>query len=100
MLVRIFIQRDENSHTFKKKEMGDNGDGSSHNHAGLGLGAVEASPTSQCPPSPSTDGEDFSFTGDGVVLSQEFGEANNNNIQNAYLPQNEEITISHWVRPV
>ncbi|KAK4277271.1 hypothetical protein QN277_015289 [Acacia crassicarpa] len=95
MLVNIFNQRDESSHTFKKKEKRDES-GSNHN----GLGAVEASPASQCPPSPSSEGDEseFSFNGEGAVSSQDQfgGEANNN--PDAYLPQNVEITVRHWVQ--
>ncbi|XP_028807063.1 glutamate receptor 2.9-like [Neltuma alba] len=88
MLLRIFDQRDESSHTFRKKER------ASPTH---GLGPVEASPTSQCPPSPSSEGEfDFSLNGNGAVFSGEFGDANP---PNAYLPQNAEITVRHWIQP-
>ncbi|XP_054796823.1 glutamate receptor 2.9-like [Prosopis cineraria] len=90
MLVRIFDQRDESSHTFKRKE--DKSEAASTH----GPSAMEASPTSQCPPSPSSEAEsDFSFNGDGAVCSEEFNEA----YPNSFLPQNVEITVRHWIQP-
>lgn len=62
ILLRIFDQRDMESHTFKKSEMQSKSESSSPHH---GLGAVEASPTTHCPPSPSSRTEsNFSFYGD------------------------------------
>ncbi|XP_054793896.1 glutamate receptor 2.2-like isoform X2 [Prosopis cineraria] len=61
ILLKIFDQRNEDSHTFKKKEVRDRREGGSSNH---GLD-VEASPASPCPPSPSCQAEsNFSFEGD------------------------------------
>ncbi|XP_057432782.1 glutamate receptor 2.7-like [Lotus japonicus] len=63
ILVRIFDQRDLECHTFKKSET------SSPIH---NIGAVETSPSTHCPPSPSSQSEsNFAFHGD---LSPDYGD--------------------------
>ncbi|KAK2414371.1 glutamate receptor 2.5 [Trifolium repens] len=66
ILVRIFDQRDLDCHTFKKIE---NKIQSNNTHHNNDLGAIEASPGTHCPPSPSSQTEsnvsvydDFSFS--------------------------------------
>jgi ionotropic glutamate receptor len=66
ILGKIFDQRDLDCHTFKKIE---NKIQSSNTHHNNDLGAIEASPGTHCPPSPSSQTEsnvsvydDFSFS--------------------------------------
>lgn len=62
VLVSIFDQRDLNSHTFKKSGNKNESSNSLHHDD---LGAVEASPCTQCPPSPSSQTEsNVSLNGD------------------------------------
>ncbi|WJX41656.1 hypothetical protein P8452_28977 [Trifolium repens] len=64
ILVRIFDQRDSNSHTFKKSENKIKSSNSPHDDDD-DIGAVEASPGTHCPPSPSSQTEsNVSFYGD------------------------------------
>ncbi|KAK7283151.1 hypothetical protein RIF29_12472 [Crotalaria pallida] len=69
ILLRIFNQRDLNSHTFKKSGMVDHKSDTSSSHHHDGIGAVEASPSTHCPPSPSGQTESgVSFHGDQGML--------------------------------
>jgi ionotropic glutamate receptor len=89
ILVRIFDQRDLDCHTFKKIE---NKIQSSNTHHNNDLGAIEASPGTHCPPSPSSQTEsnvsvydDFSFSPnteiDAVqITNQEVNLVNNREI--------------------
>ena len=69
ILLSIFNDKDLNSHTFKKsvKQNASETCSPSHHH---GIGAVETSPSTHCPPSPSSHTESkFSFHGDQGMFS-------------------------------
>ncbi|KAJ7958445.1 Glutamate receptor [Quillaja saponaria] len=72
ILFRIFNHKDLSSHTFRKSEMQNKSDITS----ARGLSAVETSPSTHYPPSPSSQTEsNFLFYGDQGIPSAEFGEA-------------------------
>ncbi|XP_061374921.1 glutamate receptor 2.7-like isoform X2 [Gastrolobium bilobum] len=73
ILVGIFDQRDLNCRTFKKSEMRNKSETSSLHH---GSGAIETFPSTQCPPSPSSQTESNSpFHGDQGMFSPDNGDA-------------------------
>ncbi|KAJ7958442.1 Glutamate receptor [Quillaja saponaria] len=88
ILFRIFDHKDLSSHTFRKSEMQDKSDITS----ARGLSAVETSPSTHYPPSPSSQTEsNFSFYGDQGIPSAEFEETIINPYGEAL--QDREVTI-------
>lgn len=70
VLLRIFDQKDLNCHTFKKSGIPDHKSETSSPHIHHDFNAVETSPSTHCPPSPSSQTESkFSFYGDQGMFS-------------------------------